>query len=72
MLNEKQITLIAVDREIAVEENSWDRVYILKGSTCADIYAIVSVFGEQAGYSPERIKELQYALSNGYGYEYKA
>jgi hypothetical protein len=72
MLNEKQITLIAVDREIAVEENSWDRVYIFKGSTCADIYAIVSVFGEKAGYSPDRVKELQHALSNGYGYEYKS
>jgi predicted metallopeptidase len=72
MLNEKQITLMAVDREINVEENSWDRVYIFKGSACADIYAIVSVFGEQAGYSPERVKELQYELSNGYGYEYKS
>jgi hypothetical protein len=72
MLTEKQITLIAADREIHVEENSWDRVYIFKGSTCADIYAIVSVFGEQAGYSAERIKELQYELSNGYGYEYKS
>lgn len=72
MLNEKKITLIAVDREIAVEENSWDRVYIFKGSTCADIYAIVSVFGEQAGYSSERVKQLQHELSNGYGYEYKS
>ena len=72
MLSEKQITLIAANREIHVEENSWDRVYILDGRTSADIYAIVSVFGEQAGYSKERIKELEVALSNSYGYEYKS
>jgi hypothetical protein len=72
MLNEKQITLIAVDREIHVEENSWDRVYIMNSATSSDIYAIVAVMGEKCGYSPERVKELMKVLNSGYGYDYKS
>lgn len=69
MLNTKHIRLLAVDKEIKVENHSWDRVRLLSPKDAADIYSIFMVMGSQLGYSEERLAELKKAWDNSYGYD---